>query len=81
MSSPKHRQRPLTHVVTVPKGKPLRTIEDATQYMLALPKGLASRGSWGIVAGMILDNADPDTITRNIEVALFFDRNLGEPKA
>ena len=52
----------------------LRTVADAHDYMLALPKYRAFQHHWQQTAKMILDQAD--VVSRRTELALFYDGKL-----
>ena len=54
----------------------LRTKKDAQDYMLALPKDRETKGQWQIVAGLLLEGADAERVTRAIESALMYEARL-----
>jgi len=43
---------------------------DTTTYMLALPKRRAVRGHWQHACRLILDGADVEAITRQVELSV-----------
>ena len=54
----------------------LRTVADAAEYMMALSKD-RQRAHWQQrAARLILDGADADDLSRQVELALFYDRQL-----
>jgi hypothetical protein len=53
----------------------LRTVADAAEYMMALSKD-RQRAHWQRAARLILDGADADDLSRQVELALFYDRQL-----
>jgi hypothetical protein len=53
----------------------LRTVADAAGYMMALSKG-RQRAHWQRAARLILDEAHADDLSRQVELALFYDRQL-----
>jgi hypothetical protein len=56
-------------------GGSLRTLADAANYIIALPED-RRRSHWDRTAQLILDMADPSEISRQLELALFYDRQL-----
>ena len=54
----------------------LRTVADARDYMVALPKYRESQHHWQQTAKMILDQADVADVSRRTELALFYDGKL-----
>ena len=55
-------------------GGTLRTFADAANYIIALPEDRV--GPIRTVAQLILDMAEPSEISRQLELALFYDRQL-----
>jgi hypothetical protein len=53
----------------------LRTVADAAGYMMALSKD-RQRAHWQRAARLILDEAHADDLSRQVELALFYDRQL-----
>jgi hypothetical protein len=53
----------------------LRTVADAAGYMMALSKD-RQRAHWQRAARLLLDEAHPHDLSRQVELALFYDRQL-----
>ena len=53
----------------------LRTVADAAGYMMALSED-RQRAHWQRAARLMLDGAHADNLSRQIELALFYDRQL-----
>jgi hypothetical protein len=53
----------------------LETVADAAGYMMALSKD-RQRAHWQQAARLILDEADAYDLSRQVELALFYDRQL-----
>ena len=53
----------------------LRTIADATSYMMALSQD-RQRAPWQRVARLLLEEAQVHDFSRQVELALFYDRQL-----
>ena len=56
-------------------GGTLRTVADAANYIVALPED-RRRTHWDRAAQLLLDLADASEISRQLELALFYDRQL-----
>jgi hypothetical protein len=56
-------------------GGTLRTVADAANYIVALPED-RRRTHWDRTVQLLLDMADPAEISRQLELALFYDRQL-----
>ena len=56
-------------------GGTLRTVADAANYIVALPED-RRRTHWDRTVQLLLDMADPSEISRQLELALFYDRQL-----
>jgi hypothetical protein len=56
-------------------GGTLRTVADAAKYIVALPED-RRRAHWDRTAQLLLDLADAAEISRQLELALFYDRQL-----
>ena len=56
-------------------GGTLRTVADAANYIVALPED-RRRTHWDRAVQLLLDMADPSEISRQLEIALFYDRQL-----
>ena len=54
----------------------LRAIADAASYMMELSQD-RQRAHWQRAARLILDGADADDLSRQVELALFYDRAAG----
>jgi hypothetical protein len=57
-------------------GGVLRTIDDARAYMMALPKKHEQRAHWQHAYRLLLQQASPAALTRQVQVALFMDGKL-----
>jgi hypothetical protein len=58
-------------------GGTLRTVADAANYIVALPED-RRRIHWDRTVQLLLDMADPAEISRQLELALFYDRQLNQ---
>ena len=56
-------------------GRTLRTVADAANYIVALPED-RRRNHWDRTVQLLLDMADPSELSRQLELALFYDRQL-----
>jgi hypothetical protein len=56
-------------------GATLRTVADAANYIVALPED-RRRTHWDRTVQLLLDMADPSEISRQLELSLFYDRQL-----
>ena len=56
-------------------GGTLHTVADAAKYIVALPED-RRRAHWDRTAQLLLDLADASEISRQLELALFYDRQL-----
>jgi hypothetical protein len=56
-------------------GRVLRTLADAAQYVVALPEH-RRRAHWDRAAQLLLNGADASEISRQLELGLFYDRQL-----
>ena len=54
-------------------GQTLRTRTQARDYMLSLPPGRARYAAWQTAAKLMLDGADAEPLTTQIEWALILD--------
>src|SRR4051812_32829406 len=57
------------------EGGTLRTVADAANYIVALPED-RRRSHWDRAVQLLLDMADTSEISRQLELALFYDRQL-----
>jgi hypothetical protein len=63
--------RPSLHILNLI----LRCVADAANYILALPEE-RRRTHWDRTVQLLLDMAEPSEISRQLELALFYDRQL-----
>ena len=75
MFRPEHLAENLRRPLPTKDGGVLRTVADAANYMVALP-GDRRLAHWQRAAQLLLDGADASEISRQIELALFYDRKL-----
>ena len=61
-------------------GGVLHTVEDARAYMLKLSKQRETKAQWQRACGLLLAEADVADLTRQIELALFYDAKLDVSK-
>jgi hypothetical protein len=61
-------------------GGTLRTVLDARTYMLALPKRRETTAQWQRAAELLLAQADVADLTRQIDLALFYEAKLDVSK-
>ena len=61
-------------------GGVLRTVDDARAYMIKLSKQRALKSQWQRAAELLLVEADVADLTRQIELALFYDAKLDVAK-
>jgi hypothetical protein len=68
----------LAHAVAPARGKPMRTLAEAGEFVLALPKGVRYQDDWERTADLLLAAADSgrdldiEQATFQLERALFF---------
>ena len=60
-------------------GGALRTVADAANYIVALPEE-RRQTHWDRTVQLLLDMADSSEISRQLELALFYDRQLNLKK-
>jgi hypothetical protein len=70
----------LTRPLYTKDGGTLRTVIDARTYMLALSKIRERRAQWQRAAELLLAEADVADLSRQIELALFYDAKLDVSK-
>ena len=75
MFRPAHLAENLRRPLPTKDGGVLRTVADAANYMVALPDD-RRLAHWQRAAQLFLDGADAAEISRQIELALFYDRKL-----
>jgi hypothetical protein len=63
----------LTRPLHTKDGGTLRTVLDARTYMLALSKDREHRAQWQRAAELLLAEADVADLSRQLELALFYD--------
>jgi hypothetical protein len=66
----------LTRPIPTKDGGTLRTVLDARTYMLALSEDREHRSQWQRAAELLLAEADVAALSRQIELALFYDAKL-----
>jgi hypothetical protein len=66
----------LTRPLRTKDGGTLRTVLDARDYMLALPKHRELRAQWQHAAELLLAEADVAAFSIAVELALFYDAKL-----
>ena len=76
MLRPAYLRTKLSKALPTKDGGTLRTIEDARAYMLKLSKQRETRAQWQRAAELLLAEADVAGLTRQIELALFYDAKL-----
>jgi hypothetical protein len=65
--------RKLIRPLPTKDGGTLRTVLDARTYMLALSKDREHRAQWQRAAELLLAEADVADLSRQLELALFYD--------
>jgi len=68
--------RKLTRPLPTKDGGTLRTVLDARAYMLRLSKDRERSARWQKAAQLLLAKADVDAVSRQLELALFYDGKL-----
>jgi hypothetical protein len=76
MSSPAYLSQTLIRPIPTKDGGTLRTIREARDYMLALPRPRELREQWRIAAKMIIEHANVAAFSRQVELALFYEAKL-----
>ena len=72
----------LTQPLPTKAGNVLRTIADASNYMLALPDDHAELCTrWRRAAQLLLDQADVAAVSRQVKLVLFFEAKLDQSRA
>jgi hypothetical protein len=71
-----HLSRKLTRPLHTKDGGTLRTVLDARTYMLALSEDREHRAQWQRAAQLLLEEADVAALSKQVELALFFDAKL-----
>jgi len=80
MLRPAHLSRKLTRPLPTKDGGMLRTVFDARTYMLGLSKDRELRAQWQHAAELLLGEADVATLSKQLELALFYDAKLDVSK-
>jgi hypothetical protein len=80
MSRAAHLSKKLARPLPTKDGGTLRTVLDARTYMLALSKDRERRAQWQRAAELLLAEADVADLSRQIELALFYDAKLDVTK-
>ena len=71
---PAYLRQKLTQPLPTKDGAVLRTIGDAANYVLALPPDRAEHyNRWRHAARLLLDQADVADVSRQVNLALFYD--------
>jgi hypothetical protein len=75
-------QRPFHDPIQPPKGKPIVTLKDAAQYILALPKKAHDAPHWQIAMGQLIDAAEGRNFTMHARIAVLkaLNHGLSDPK-
>jgi hypothetical protein len=68
--------RKITRPLHTKDGGTLRTVLDARTYMLALSQDREHRAQWQRAAELLLAEADVAEISRQVELALFYEAKL-----
>jgi hypothetical protein len=77
MLPPVYLSKNLTQPLPTKGGAVLRTIADASNYMLALPHDQAELcARWRHAATLILGQANVAAVSRQVHLALFYDARL-----
>jgi hypothetical protein len=76
MLRPAYLSKKLTRPLATKDGGTLRTVADARAYMLRLSKARELNVRWQRAAELLLAEADVGALTKQIELALFFEAKL-----
>ena len=76
MSSPAYLSQKLTRPIPTKDGGTLRTVRETRDYMLALPRHRELREQWHVAAKMIIEHASVPALSRQVELALFYEAKL-----
>jgi hypothetical protein len=74
--SPAYLQTKLTRPLPTKDGGTLRTVLDARTYMLGLSQDRELRQQWQRACELLLSEADIGALSKQIELALFYDAKL-----
>ena len=80
MLRPAYLSQKLAQPLPTKDGGILRTIRDACDYMTGMGKKRGLRQQWERAAKLILAQADVVTVSRALELALFYDAKLDVSK-
>ena len=78
--SPAYLSRKLTRPLVTKVGGTLRTVLDARTYMLGLSKDREHSAQWQRAAELLLAQADVAEVSKQVELALFYDAKLDVAK-
>ena len=78
--SPAYLSRKLTRPLVTKDGGTLRTVLDARTYMLGLSKDREHSAQWQRAAELLLAQADVAEVSKQVELALFYDAKLDVAK-
>jgi hypothetical protein len=73
---PAYLQSKLIRPLATKDGHILRTVLGVRAYMLALPKHRELRSQWQRAAALLLESVDTSILSRQVELALFYDAQL-----
>jgi hypothetical protein len=72
-------QRPFHDPIQPPKGKPIVTLKDAAQYILALTKREAAAEHWQLAMAQLIDAAEGRNFILHARIAVLRALNHGQP--
>ena len=75
-ASPAYLSKKLSYPLPTKGGDVLRTIRDAQDYLLTLSSHRQTRNHWQHVCQLMLEEADVETVTSQLQRALFMDSDL-----
>ena len=76
VSRASYLSRKLSRPLPTKDGGTLRTVLDARAYMIRLSKDRERSARWQKAAQLLLAKADVDAVSRQLELALFYDGKL-----
>jgi hypothetical protein len=76
MLPPAYLRTNLTRPLLTKDGGTLRTVLDTRTYMLALSKDRERRAQWQRAAELLLEQANVADLSKQVELALFYDAKL-----
>jgi hypothetical protein len=74
--SPAYLSKKLSYPLPAKGGDILHTIQDAQDYLLTLPSHRQRRHHWQHAGQLMLEEADVETVTSQLQRALFMDSDL-----